>query len=212
MSPGPPGQETFKFKVMKLRKLFFIGAILLALLACEDPDTFYETQAEIEIEIPIQSQLLENTYMLKDSPVDMYSLKGMATFCLANSNEFKQCPGMVTQVRSTAGAMLLFEGLQNKEEINSLVLEWGYQIRGTMDVHMQAPIDLLHDGPPISKDLATLDLDQVLMPVIGNMDEQPQSIIFIKITGYSNFDVMLDAKLKIPLVVESELLTPRFTL
>lgn len=212
MSPGSPGQKTLKFKVMKLRKLLFIGAIMFALFACEDPETNFETQTNVEIDIPIQSLLLTNTYILKDSPVDMYSLKGMATFCLANSGEFKRCPGMVTRVKSAAGATLLFEGLQNNEEINSLVLEWGYQVQGELEVHMQTPIDLILDGPPLSKDLLTIDLDAIITPVIGNMDEHPRSIIFIKLSGYSNFDLKLDAKLRIPLVVESELLTPRFTL
>lgn len=197
---------------MKLRKLFWIGMLLIPLWACEDVEETMQTDAELNVTIPLEAKLVENTFATKSSPADKFTFDGIATFCLANKDKLHDCPGTVLGVVPGQGAELRFDGIDASQQINSLVLEWGYCAAGTFEFHLQPPVQLLPPGEVLNEARFTLELDEVLAPVIQKMDSNPKMYILVKVSGDSNFNITLDAQLKVPVVVESELSSPRFTL
>ncbi|WP_340111210.1 hypothetical protein [Maribellus mangrovi] len=193
---------------MKLRKLFWMGILLIPLLACEDVNESTETSAELDVPIPLEAVMIESAA----SPMDLYSFDGSAAFCLGNKDNVKDCPGMIMGVVPGSGAKLHFDGIGEFEEIHSLALEWGYGKFGSTEFEMQPSVDLLKDGEVLTSSNITIDIDEVLVPVIQEMDSNPRIFVFIRLSGWSNFDVSFDARMKVPIVVESEELSPRFTL
>ncbi len=197
---------------MKIRKLFWIGMLLIPLLACEDVQDTLQTNAELNVVIPLEATLVENTFITKSSPVDQFAFDGIATFCLANKDKLHNCPGTVLGVVPGQGAELRFEGIGEDQQIHSLKLEWGYCAAGTFDFQLQPPVQLLPPGEVLNEGRLSLELDEVLAPVIQKMDSNPKMYIMVKVSGTSNFNIAIDAQLKVPVIVQSELSSPRFTL
>ena len=197
---------------MKLRKLFWIGMVLIPLLACEDVEETLETATELNVPIPLEATLVENTFSTKSSPIDQFKFEGIASFCLANKDKVKNCPGNIIRIVPGNGAELIFDGLGEYQQISSLTLEWGYCPAGSIDFHLQEPVEILPPGELINQAYFSLNLDEVLEPVIQKMNTNPKMFIMVKISGNSNFDISLDAQLKVPMIVQSEMTSPRFTL
>lgn len=196
---------------MKLRKLFWIGILLIPVFACNDVNEQAETNAELNVPIALEAVLVENTYS-PESPFDLYTFNGLSTFCLANKDNVKNCPGMVVGVTPGVGAKLHFDGISTNQQIHSLTLEWGYATKGSFEFEMQPPVELLSDGELLTSDKLTVDIDQVMATVIEKMDENPRFFILVRLSGYSNFDVSFDAVMKVPVVVKSEEISAGFTL
>jgi len=197
---------------MKLRKFYWIGILLIPLFfACDDTNQQAETSAELNVPIALEAVMVENTYSTT-SPVDLYAFNGLSTFCLANKDNAKNCPGLIVGVTPGVGAKLHFDGIGNNQQIQSLQLEWGYGTLGSYEFKMQPPVELLSNGEALSADKLTVDIDQVMATVIQKMDENPRLFILVKLSGYSNFDVSIDAMMKVPVVVKSEDISAGFTL
>ncbi len=172
---------------------------------------FFETKTEIDVPISLDATMVENTFATK-SPIDQFSFDGISTFCLAKSDKVKKCPGNVSGVIPGQGAELRFEEMGEYHQISSLMLEWGYCPAGNFDFQLQSAVQLLPPGEILNQGQFSINLDEVLAPIIQKLDSNPGMYILIKISGTSNFDINFDAKLKIPVVVETELTSPRFTL
>lgn len=189
---------------MKLRKIFWMGLLLIPLFACEDPDTTMETKAELRFTIPL------NSSELKSTEAESYSFSGFVTFCLANKDNAQNCPDNILQVMPDKGSVLMlpyFDG-----EINTLNLEWGYGELGSDVFEMQNAIPLLSGENMSSIENATINLDGILNPIILQMDKNPNTYIKLVITGKANCCVSSEAKMVIPIIVEYEALSPRIML
>jgi len=197
---------------MKLRKIYWIGMLLIPLLACEDVEETLVTETELDVAISLDATMVENTFATKSSPIDQFTFEGISTFCLAKSDNVKKCPGNVTGVIPGQGAKLRFQEIDEYQQISSLMLEWGYSPAGTFDFQLQSPVQLLPPGEILNEGQISINIDDVLSPVIQKLDSNPGMYILIKISGTSNFDINFDAELNIPVVVETELASPRFTL
>ncbi|WP_167615614.1 hypothetical protein [Maribellus sediminis] len=196
---------------MKLRKILWIGILLMPIFACDEVNDQAETSAELNVPITLEAVMVENTFSTT-SPFDLYSFNGLNTFCLANKDNVKNCPGLVVGVTPGVGAKLHFDGIGDNQHIQSLQLEWGYGTAGKYEFEMQPPIQLLSDGELLTPDKLTVDIDQVMAALIQKMDENPRFFIVVKLSGYSNFDVSFDAVMKVPVVVKSEDISAGFTL
>jgi hypothetical protein len=196
---------------MKHLSFFMLLFLILPFIACQDENNVVTTNLDLVVDVPLQASLLENQYIVKSSPIDQYAFSGDATFCLAAHGGFKNCPAAVLGVTPGTGALLSFEGLGDYNEIESLTLEWGYTPAGSIDFHIQTPIELLAAGERLTHVHFAVDLDEILQPVIQQMNVNPRNLIYFHIKGVSNFNTSMSAALKVPVVVESDLSSPRFT-
>ncbi|RIJ49081.1 hypothetical protein D1614_05805 [Maribellus luteus] len=201
-----------KAKAMKILNLLWVGVLLLFTISCDEAETNIETDAELLVEVPLDAWQMEEALVAKSTAAETYMFRGNASFCLANKDNLVNCPGAVLGVAPGSGAQLIFNGLEGANEIQSLTIVWGYAAVGSLDVHMQEPVVLLAEGRSLTATEFSLDLDDFLQPVIQKMDSNPRTLIFISVYGYSNFEVTVHADLKVPVVVESDLSSPRFTL
>jgi hypothetical protein len=96
-------------------------------------------------------------------------------------------------------------------KINSLLLEWGYQKELAGDYEMQNPINLLSTGNKLKNGSFDVNLDEVVLPLINGLSDYPGCSFIIQIKGNSNFKISTAANLKIPIIVETESFTPRYT-
>ncbi|WP_372651244.1 hypothetical protein [Draconibacterium sp.] len=192
---------------MKLKNLILLGVLLLPLFACNDADTDYTTETKLIIDIPTKSYLVD----LSESP-ETYHFDGVGIFCLGYSDELKKCPGDVVQIIPGAGSTISFEALQNSETIEKLQLVIAYKTQGDDDYQQIHSVNLLQDGSFLNSATHSLVLDDVLAPLINRLNENPRYFISIEINGLANFKLSSDAQFIIPLIIESEYNSPRFTL
>jgi len=204
---------TINAKVMKTLSLLYLSVLLTFLISCEKDDTNQETNAELLVEVPMNAWQVEDAFVSKSTTTStMFMFRGNTSFCLANKDNLNNCPGTVLGVAPGNGSQLIFNGLEGANEIQSLTVVWGYMSAGSIDVHMQDPVELLAEGQSLTANEFSLSLDEFLQPVIQKMDTNPRTLIFISVYGYSNFEVSVHADLKVPVVVESDVASPRFTL
>ncbi|WP_297101319.1 hypothetical protein [uncultured Draconibacterium sp.] len=192
---------------MKLRNLFLLGVLLLSLFACDDANTDYTTETKMIVDIPTESYLVS----LSES-TETYHFDGIGVFCLGYSDDIKDCPGDVVHINPGVGSTLSFEALQNNETIEELQLVISFKTQGDDDYQQIHSVDLLQAGKFLSGDTHSLELDDVLAPLINRLNENPRYLISIEINGLANFDLSSDAQFEIPLIIESEYTSPRFTL
>lgn len=192
---------------MKLKNLILFGVLLLPLFACDDANTDYTTETKLIVDIPTKSYLAN----LSES-AETYHFDGIGIFCLSYSNELKKCPGNVVQIIPGVGSTISFEALQNNETIEELQLIISYKIQGDDNYQQIHSVDLLQAGKLLNSDTNTLELDDVLAPLINRLNENPRYLISIEIKGLANFNLSSNAQFEIPLIIESEYNSPRFTL
>ena len=197
---------------MKFKTLLWVGLCVILLFSCEEiPNTtIVEIESQLVSDIPIKSVISENPQLISNSTIN-YSFTGTCTFCLKHNDDLKNCQNNIVCVKLGNGAILSFTGIMEGDEINSLLLEWGYQNELVGDYEMQDPIDLLSTGNILKNGSFEVNLDEVVFPLINSLSDYPGCSFRINILGNSNFKISTSAKLKIPIVVETESFTPRFS-
>lgn len=190
---------------MKNRKHLLVIVCFVLFLACNDAVETYETSAELNVPVLLEVGTANND-------LGVYSLNGIAAFCLGNKEDVKNCPGLIVGVTAQSGAELQFDGVAENHKIESLSLEWGYGKSGTYEFEMQTPINLLADGVEITTTNYTINIDDFLAPVILKMNEYPRGYIIMQLSGYSNSDVSVNARIRMPLMVKSENVSTGFAL
>nr|WP_319270298.1 hypothetical protein [uncultured Draconibacterium sp.] len=192
---------------MKLKKLLLLGVLFLPLLACNDADTSYLTETTLVVDIPTKSYLSEI-----NQTSETYKFDGIGVFCLGYSQDLKECPGDVVQINPGNGSSISFNTLQNNETIKELELTISFKTQGDDSFQALHSVVLLQDGNELSGETHSLVLDDVLAPLISQLNVNPRYFISIEIKGLANFSHSSDAQFTVPLVIESEYNSPRFTL
>lgn len=198
---------------MKTLHLLCVSLLLTFLISCEEAETNFETNAELLVEVPLDAWHQEGALVSKSNAASsMFMFRGSTSFCLASKDHLKNCPGTVLGVAPGSGSQLIFNGLEDGDEIQTLTIVWGYTPVGSLDFQMQNPVDLLVEGQSLTANEFNVNLDAFLQPIIQKMDANPRTLIFVSVYGYSNFEISVHADLKVPVVVESDIASPRFTL
>ncbi len=197
---------------MKIKPLFWIGLSIILLFSCEErtDTTIVEIESQLIADIPISSVTSEDSQLKSNSTLN-YSFTGSCIFCLKHNDDLKDCQNNISCVKPGNGAVLSFTGILGGNEINTLLLEWGYQNKLGDDYEMQEPIVLLSDENTLKNGKFDINLDEVVFPLINGLSDYPGCSFIIKLMGTSNFEISTTAKLKIPIIVETESFTPRFT-
>ena len=190
---------------MKIRKLFWIGVFLLPLIACNKPDDISETAATIVLEVPLTSS--ELNINLKSS----YIFSGYATFCLGKSENVKNCPTNILSVKPGSAAMLTIPLPPDIINISHLMLSWGRTDENTNNFVMHEPVNIMTSQAEIKDEKLLLNLDNVLKPLINNVSLFPYGRYKMEITGNTEFNLASKAKIEVPLIIEHENLSVRFT-
>ncbi|MCY1721439.1 hypothetical protein OU798_13870 [Prolixibacteraceae bacterium Z1-6] len=190
---------------MKLRKLFWMAIVLLPLLACNDPDTIAETETKLQFIIPLNSVQSQTK-----ATAETYSFSGFTTFCLANKDNARNCPDNILRVMPGSGSVLTF--LNVSGDISELKMEWGFASGGSGSYSMQGEIDLMLPEELPDNGSVSVNLDEVLAPLISQIDSNPKSYIKLLIKGNTDFEFTSIAQMEIPIIVEHEVLPVRFTL
>ena len=192
---------------MKLKNLILLGVLLLPLFACNDANTEFVTKTKLIVDIPTKSYLINSS----ESP-KTYHFDGIGIFCLGYSDNLKKCPGDVVQINPGVGSTLSFEALQNSETIEELQLVISYKTQGDENYRQIHSADLLKDSNFLNSGTHSLVMDDLLAPLINQLNENPRYLISIEIKGLANFNLASNAQFSIPLIIESEYNSPRFTL
>ncbi|WP_297091938.1 hypothetical protein [uncultured Draconibacterium sp.] len=196
---------------MKLKKLLLIGVVLLPMLACDEPDTSYLTETNLVIDIPITAHL--STFNENANPaIENYDFNGIGIFCLRYSNELKGCPGDIMQIIPGTGSTLSFEWLKSSETIKKLQLNISYKTQGESLYAKIKTVDLLQAGSSLHNTNKSVNLDDILAPLINRLNENPRYYISIQVNGTANFNINKNAEVSIPMLIETEYHAPRFTL
>ncbi len=205
--PAYNGKLNIKQKAMKLKKLFWIGVLLFPLLACEDADTSYLTEAKLVVDIPTTAYLTDF-----NESSNIYQFNGIGGFCLGYSDDFKNCPGDIVQIISGTGSSVSFDALKGNETIEELQLAIFYKTQAGDNYQQLQSIDLLQEGSFLNHETNSVDIDDILSPLIARLNENPRYFISIQLQGVANFNLLSSTKFSLPLVIESEFSSPRFTL
>ncbi len=193
-----------KLHVMKIRKKIWIVLLLLPFLACNDPDKTIETNTTLQFTIPLHSNILGNT-----SSTESYSFTGYATVSLVNKNNVQILPGNILQVTPGNGSVLIIPNLAS--DLNSLQLVWGYGELNDDVFNAQSSVDLSSMLNMENQELQ-IDIDEVFVPIISQIDSDPNTFIKVMLIGNAGFQVNSVATLEIPVTIKYEVMEVRFTL
>lgn len=195
---------------MEFRKLFLIGLFIIPLLSCDNAEYNFETNTELVINLSLNATPL--SIETKSNTREMYFFEGSKVFCLVNKDKLQNYPGNILAVLPGKGATLRFSELENHNKIYSLKLIWGHAPYHTFTYNMHDAIPVISESGQPSNGEFIVDVDELLQPVIGKMNENPRAYIFIMLAGESNAKQTIKAQLKVPLVVKSEIVSPHFSL
>jgi hypothetical protein len=174
-------------------------------MACDNSDEIAQTEATIELKLPLTSN------QLKSNQMESYEFSGYATFCLAKKDNVQNCPNNILKVMPGTGAVLSIPVQAENQSISDLVITWGYASKGSQHYNMQPPIELMKNEADLKNGLLDFNLDHVLLPLINNMNLSPDNYFKIVINGKTEFELNLTATMEVPIIVEHENLSIRFS-
>ena len=203
-----PWISILKKLVMKLRNVILSGVLCMALFGCNETDSkSYTTETMLKINIPTKSYL-----STQNQTPTTYHFSGIRIFCLAYSDYLENCPGDIVRINPAMGSYLSFNSLHTNETITELKVILSYKTQSDATFNPLQTIDLISDENYLSNETHTVVLDNLLTPLIKQLNINPRYLISIEINGSSNFNLESDAQLAVPLSIESEYNGPRFTL
>lgn len=199
---------------MKTKKLFLALLFLLPLFSCEKSDEIntMEITTDIVVDIAVNSEISESL-LLKSYGGDIeYSFSGTGTFCLASNKDIGKTACEIQSVKPGTGCTLNFSGVTNETRIFSLLLKWDSKPKDSEEFEMQKEIDITSlVGNPVNGSFE-IDLSNTIIPLVNCFDTNPECMYRIDVIGTSDTNISTMAKLKIPLIVETNVYSTRFSL
>lgn len=199
---------------MKYNVLLLTGILLITVYSCQEKsdNSIVETKTNLSIDIPIVAEISDNTKSESSTSKIDYLFSGEGAYSKENlANPGKDIYN-IQNIKPENGSVLSFSGMNESDEVYSLLLEWGYKTSANDDYVMQEPIDLLSFENMVADGIFTVKMDEALAQMIKG-DQIDQNYSFeVRITGKSNFNINCIAKLKIPVNVQSEAITAHFEL
>jgi hypothetical protein len=199
------------YNVMKTSKHILAGLILIAFISCENKDesSVVERKTNLVINIPIVTADIKSGL---NSLGNDYSFSGAGTFSPKNIDKTENENSNFQKIEPQDGSVLSIPGVNTGDEILILTMEWGYKSLADDNYNLQDPVDLLSFEYTIKNNVLVVDMDEALVHLIHKIANDNESSIQIMITGKSSFDMNCIANLEIPVIVESQQITPRFEL
>lgn len=194
---------------MKFSNYLVAGAILILFFSCSDniESSYLENESDLKIEIPIQTASIEVIKSEKSTSVADYSFSGEGIFSAASLDIFNY-----QKIKPGNKPLLKIPATIDGGEFSLLHLEWGYKTSGGSDYTMQSTIDLLTFEITRDEGLYKINLAEALDQLVYSLDSNHTNSFKIKITGISNFAITGNAELEIPVLMKTEVVSPRFEL
>ncbi len=199
---------------MKSIVYFFTSSLLIILVSSCDKrsETSYSAkETTLNIDIPIsavnsddsKSKLLVNKSEIPFEGTNDYQLSDVI-----NSSSGI---GIIRTITPVSGSVLSISKIKVGSVINSLHFKWGYKSDTDADYSMMEPIDLLALDHQLTEGVLKLSFDGIANSLLAEIKDANIMLRF-EITG--NCDIGLNgvANLEVPVIIESEILSPRFTL
>ncbi len=186
--------------------------IILASSCNKNNESFYSaTETKLSIEIPIsvinsadsKSELLQQNKDIPFSGTIDYRLYDIINPLSGIRN--------IRSITAVDGSVFAISQIVDGSEINSLNFNWGYKSLNDADYFMMEPIDLLSVNHQFADGGFELSFDGIANVLLDEIKDSNIMLRF-EITGNSNNDVNGTANLEVPVIIESEVISPRFTL
>lgn len=199
---------------MKLKKMILALLFFLPLFSCEKSDEIntMEITTDIVVDIAVSSEISESL-LLKSYGGDIeYLFSGTGTFCLANNKDIGENACEILSVKPGTGCTLTFSGVTNETRIFSLLIRWDSKPKDSEEFEMQKVIDITSLVGNHENGSFEIDLSNTIIPLVNCFDTNPECMYRIDVIGTSDTNISTMAKLKIPLVVETNVYSTRFSL
>lgn len=192
---------------MKL-KFILILLVGLTIVACDEVEdaTTVDFETTLEIDIPITA---EGTNALKTKSAgnaDEYNFSGSEIVSLTEEDDLGDFTKNIKSVELREGAVLVFYGIIDGDEISSLDFEWGYSPAKVGEYTMQTAIELSGAVSDLDKGTISFQLDDELPALLAFLEDHPEYFYKITLRGTSNFKIDSDARVIAPLLIKASAL------
>lgn len=196
---------------MKTLTYFFIAIVIVLFPSCneQDENSYYKVETKLDAVIPISSFIssdIKSTsgHLKKEIPfsgTNDYNLRELAD----QSNQFSN----IYSITPIDGSVLIIQTVREGFEISSLELHWGFKFGNQEDYNMMEPIDMTSLEYSLINGAVHFDLDEIAEQIIAEISNSKMMLRF-SISGECNESLSGLANIQIPLIIESEVYTPRF--
>lgn len=198
---------------MKLSTYLLAGMLFFLFNSCEKNKTvIVETEANLKIDIVVTTEFMENAKSENSVSEAEYPFSGENTYSVSKITKTEFGLYDIQKIKPYHEPSLTIHGLADDVAVHSLFLVWGYKSLGDSDFIMQEPIDLLSFENENDNEIYKVKLEEALILLINTIDDNSNTVLKIKISGESDFNIRSDAFLEIPVIVEASTVSPRFEL
>jgi len=199
---------------MKLFKMFLAGLLFIPLVSCEKSDEVdtVEIATDLILDFVVSSEITD-IQLLKTSDTESgYLFSGTGIFNLAQNDDLGKTFLDVKKVKPDNGCILSLSEITDENEIYSLLLKWGSKSNILGEFEMENEIDITSLVKEPKNGNLEIDLSGIIIPFVNIIDRNPDFFYKVDVIGTSNFDISSTAKLKIPVLVETNVYPTKFTL
>lgn len=199
---------------MKPGKLFLALLFLLPLFSCEKSDEINTTEiaTDIVVDIAVNSEPWESPLLKSYDGEIGYSFLGTGIFCLAGNKDLGKTACEIQSVKPGSNCILNISGVTDDTKIFCLLLRWDSKPKDSEEFDMQKEIDITSLAGNPENGSFVIDLTSTIIPLVNCFDTNPECMYRIDVVGSSDSNISTIAKLKIPLIVEANVYTTRFSL
>lgn len=187
-----------KFKFILL---LFLAVTVLACDKVEDATTV-DFETTLEVDIPITAEA-PNAVTKSAGDLAVYSFSGSEIVSLTEDDDLADYVSNIKSIELQDGAVLVFYGIIDGDEIGSLEFIWGYSSSKTGDYQMEPAIELNGAVTDLSKGTISFPLDTHLPALLNVLEEKPEYFYKIMLRGTANFDPSSTARMIAPVKLEA---------
>lgn len=187
---------------------------LSLLFSCDKSDEIntVEITTDIIVDISVISEKWDTPLLKSNAGENGYTFSGTGIFCLASNKDLGKTACEIQNVKPGTNCTLNISGVTNETKIFCLLLRWDSKPKDSGEFDMQKEIDITSlVKEPVNGNIE-IDLINTLIPMVNCFDTNPECMYRIDVVGSSNSNISSMAKLKIPLVVETNVYSTRFSL
>ena len=191
----------------------FLLAAIIVFSSCNDEAgvSLKTSEAAITIDIPISDVSKEEDKSVSLNSSRAYAFSGTSDYELQRLVNPSHGISNIYRITTLQGAVLTIPQIEDESSLQSLLFHWGYKIPSDVDFQMKGEVDLLSLDFTVNENTFVVYLDEAVKQIISEIEDDRSTIKF-SISGNSGFSLKSTANLQIPLLIESEIYSPRFEL
>lgn len=193
--------------------VYFICSVFIFLSSCTEKSEHVYNKVDANLKIDILISAIDSDASKSEAilPVREIPFSGTSDLRLSEIIKPARETRTIQSVTPAHGAILSISEIVDENEITSLQFNWGFKALNEMDYSMMESIDLLAMDHQITDGVFKFNFDEVADLLIDKINKADMMLRF-NITGNSNSNLNGIANLEIPVVIETEVFSPRFEL